>query len=111
MAARLGFDETTIRRLAARGHLRRLTVTEPQIHARLYRAHVAYLLARTQREEAPTVGLRKPDGQDQHELPRLLRGQQHERQLSVAGTTARSCQATRTSTLIGGATCDESLSP
>jgi hypothetical protein len=53
MAARLGFDETTIRRLAARGHLRRLALTEPQIHARLYRAYTAYLLGRTcSREQA-----------------------------------------------------------
>jgi hypothetical protein len=53
IAARLGFDETTIRRLAARGHLRRLALTEPQIHARLYRAYTAYLLARAGGEGNP----------------------------------------------------------
>jgi hypothetical protein len=42
----LGFDETTIGWLAARGHLSRFTLTEPQIRARLYRRYIAYLLAR-----------------------------------------------------------------
>ncbi len=46
VAARLGFDDTTIGRLAARGYLHRLALTEPQIRARLYRAHLAYQLAR-----------------------------------------------------------------
>jgi hypothetical protein len=45
VAARLGFDERTIRRLEARGHLRRLALTEPQIRARLSRAHHIYVLA------------------------------------------------------------------
>jgi hypothetical protein len=48
VAARLGFDEATIGRLAARGHLRRLALTEPQIRARLYRGHVAYDLQSSQ---------------------------------------------------------------
>ena len=46
VAARLGLDEPTIGRLEARGHLRRLALTEPQIRARLYCAHLAFLLAR-----------------------------------------------------------------
>ena len=43
MAARLGLDEPTIRWLEARGYLRRLALTEPEIHARLYHAHLAHL--------------------------------------------------------------------
>jgi hypothetical protein len=46
VAARLGLDERTITRLGARGYLCRLALTEPQIRARLYHAHLAYLLAR-----------------------------------------------------------------
>jgi hypothetical protein len=47
VAVRLGFDEATIRRLHARGHLSRLVLTEPEIRERLYHAHVADALART----------------------------------------------------------------
>jgi hypothetical protein len=43
VAARLGLDEPTIRRLEVRGYLRRLALAEPQIHARLYHAHLAHL--------------------------------------------------------------------
>jgi len=43
IAARLGFDEPTIRRLGAGGYLHRLALSEPQIRARLYRAHLAHL--------------------------------------------------------------------
>jgi hypothetical protein len=43
VAARLGLDETTIRRLEARGYLSRLALSEPQIRARLYDAHLAHL--------------------------------------------------------------------
>jgi hypothetical protein len=74
VAASLGFDETTICRLAARGHLCRLALTEPQIRVRLYRAYDAYLLTRAEEERTSLA-------------PR---------------------QAKRTSTQIGGATCDES---
>ena len=42
-AERLGLDQRTIRWLEAHGHLERLALTEPQIHARLYHAHLAYL--------------------------------------------------------------------
>ncbi len=45
VAARLGLDETTIRRLRARGHLPRLALTEPEIRERLYHAHLAHALA------------------------------------------------------------------
>ena len=38
-----GLDEKTIGRLEARGHLSGLTLTEPDIRYRLYRAHLAYL--------------------------------------------------------------------
>jgi hypothetical protein len=34
-AERLGLDQRTIRWLEANGHLERLALTEPQIHARL----------------------------------------------------------------------------
>ncbi len=44
MAARLGFHERTIRRLAA-PHLRRLVLTEAQIRARLYHAYLVHLRA------------------------------------------------------------------
>ena len=50
VAARLGLDEPTIGRLEARGHLGRLALTEPQIRARLYCAHLAFLLARAGRK-------------------------------------------------------------
>jgi hypothetical protein len=50
VAARLGLDEPTIRRLEARRHLNRLALTEPQIRARLYHAHLAYLLAQAGRK-------------------------------------------------------------
>jgi len=46
VAAHLGFDETTIDRLAARGHLRRMALTESQIRERLYQAHVNSAVAR-----------------------------------------------------------------
>jgi hypothetical protein len=51
VAARLGFDEPTIRRLDARGHLGRLTRTESEIRRRLYQAHLAHLCSPT---SAPT---------------------------------------------------------
>ena len=43
VALRLGLGEATIRRLQARGYLRRLALSEPEIRERLYRAHLAYL--------------------------------------------------------------------
>ncbi len=43
VAARLGIDEPTIRRLAAGGYLSRLALTEPQIRARLYHGNLAHL--------------------------------------------------------------------
>ena len=43
VAVRLGFDEPTIRRLEARGHLCRLAQTESEIRARLYYAYLAHL--------------------------------------------------------------------
>jgi hypothetical protein len=46
MAARLGFDEATIARLQARGHLERLALSEAKIRERIYRAHLAYLRTR-----------------------------------------------------------------
>ena len=49
VAARLGLDEPTIRRLKARGHLCLLAQTESEIRARLYHAHLAHL-RRTQTE-------------------------------------------------------------
>jgi hypothetical protein len=52
VATRLGLDETTIARLQARGQLERLALTEPDIRERLYRAHLAYLRARTRCTEA-----------------------------------------------------------
>jgi hypothetical protein len=41
----LGFGEPTIRQLETRGHLDRLALTQPEIRARLYRAHLAHLRA------------------------------------------------------------------
>jgi hypothetical protein len=46
VAARLGLDEPTIRWLQGRGLLRRLALTEPEIRARLYDAHLAHLRSR-----------------------------------------------------------------
>jgi hypothetical protein len=43
VAARLGLDGRTIRRLRARGHLSRLALSEQEIRERLYQAHLAYL--------------------------------------------------------------------
>jgi hypothetical protein len=65
VAARLGFDETTIDRLAARGHLRRLALTDSQIRGRLYQAHFNSALARPAKSRsvpnaAASVGDRKP---------------------------------------------------
>jgi hypothetical protein len=51
VAARMGLDEPTIRRLKARGHLGRLELTEPEVRARLYHAHLAYL--RSQKTDGP----------------------------------------------------------
>jgi hypothetical protein len=42
-AERMGLDERTIRWLETHGHLQRLALTEPEIHARLYHAHLAHL--------------------------------------------------------------------
>jgi hypothetical protein len=49
VAARLGLDEPTIRRLQARGYLSRLALTEPEIRERLYQAHLRYLRSQTGR--------------------------------------------------------------
>jgi hypothetical protein len=62
VAARLGLDETTIRRLQTRGHLRRLTLTQPEIRERLYHAHLAYLLS-------PAGDTRGSEGYDRRRLP------------------------------------------
>ena len=43
IAARLGVDDHTIRRLPARGHLLRLDVSEQQVRARLLAANVRAL--------------------------------------------------------------------
>lgn len=43
VAARLGVDAETIRRLDARDHLPRLALSEARIRARLYQAHLAHL--------------------------------------------------------------------
>ena len=42
-AERLGLDQGTIRWLEAHGRLQRLSLTETEIHARLYHAHLAHL--------------------------------------------------------------------
>jgi hypothetical protein len=42
IAARLGIDETLVRRLQARGHLLRPTLTNAEIRERLFRAHEAF---------------------------------------------------------------------
>jgi hypothetical protein len=41
VAARLGFDATTIRRLEACGYLSRLALTDAELRERLYHAHLA----------------------------------------------------------------------
>jgi hypothetical protein len=46
-AERLGLDQAAIRWLEAHGHLQRLALSEPEIRARLYHAHLAHLLPRT----------------------------------------------------------------
>jgi hypothetical protein len=110
VAARLGFDEATISRLAARGHLRRLALTEPQIRARLYRAYTAYLLAAQEEKEASTLGLTKPTLRNSRSTS--TRPATRTPQLSAGSGVRRprSCQAKTTSTQIGGATCDKPLS-
>jgi len=50
VALRLGLGEATIRRLQARGYLRRLALSEPEIRERLYRAHLAYLREASRRQ-------------------------------------------------------------
>ena len=57
VAARLGLDETTIRRLQARGYLGRLALTEAEISERLYRAHLASLLSPAGRDQGGHGGL------------------------------------------------------
>jgi hypothetical protein len=44
VAARLGIDETVVRRLQARGHLLTLP-TDAEIRRRLYRAHLRFAVA------------------------------------------------------------------
>ena len=46
VAACLGLDEATLRRLQARGYLRTFDLSEAEIRERLYRGHSRYLLAR-----------------------------------------------------------------
>jgi hypothetical protein len=43
IAARLEIGETSVRRLQARGYLRRLTLSDAEIRHRLYRAHRAFV--------------------------------------------------------------------
>jgi hypothetical protein len=108
MAARLGFDETTIRRLAARGHLHRLALTEPQIHARLYRGHVAYLLACAGEGGVDwTPGLMKPAISTSRSASTGPATRTPTPQLGSGGAQRGS---ERTPTQIGGATCDKQLS-
>jgi hypothetical protein len=49
VAARLGLDEPTIRRLQARGYLSGPALSEPEIRERLYDAHLSYLRSQTGR--------------------------------------------------------------
>jgi hypothetical protein len=53
IAARLGVDELTIRRLQARGHLLHLDVSEEQVRARLLAANVRALHPRDVPPEDP----------------------------------------------------------
>jgi hypothetical protein len=53
IAARLGVDELTVRRLQARGHLLRLDVSEEQVRARLLAANVRALHLRDVPPEDP----------------------------------------------------------
>jgi hypothetical protein len=46
IAARLGIDEFSVRRLQARGYLRSLPLAESEIRKRLLRAHLGYAAAR-----------------------------------------------------------------
>ncbi len=59
IAACLGLDEATLRRLQARGYLRTFDLSEAEIRERLYRAHRRHLLARSQHS-----GLGGPYGVD-----------------------------------------------
>ena len=64
VAARLGFDGTTITGLRARRHLDRLALTEPEIRDRLYRAHLTYLRTRagcTESSGAPITSRPSPE--------------------------------------------------
>jgi hypothetical protein len=56
IAACLGVDEDTIRRLQARGYLLRFDLTEREVRRRLYDAHLAHL---RRRRVLPTVQSRK----------------------------------------------------
>ena len=53
IAARLGVDELTIRRLQARGHLLRFDVTEAQVRERLLAANARALHPRDAPPENP----------------------------------------------------------
>lgn len=66
----MGFDEKLIGRLETWGHLRRLALSEPQIRARLYCAHLAYLSAQADR----TGRLRSPESSSAHRDVRALPG-------------------------------------
>ena len=53
IAARLGVDELTVRRLQARGHLLRLDVTDTEMRERLLAANVRALYPRDVPPEDP----------------------------------------------------------
>ncbi|HSC91283.1 MAG TPA: hypothetical protein VLB86_06480 [Gaiellaceae bacterium] len=57
IAARLGIDELTVRRLQARGHLLRLDASDDEVRERLYRATVRRLRPRRARPAPPDDGL------------------------------------------------------
>ena len=60
IAARLGVDEVAVRRLQARGHLRRLDASEAEIRARLFAAAYARW-SRPTRHHPRTGFARLPD--------------------------------------------------
>ena len=56
VATSLGLDSSTIQWLEARGLLPRLALTEQQARARLYHAHLAFLLTRAERPTLAHAG-------------------------------------------------------
>ncbi len=54
IAKRLGLTDAVICRLQAHGYLQRLALTAPELDARIYRAHLAYVEQADRRSDTKT---------------------------------------------------------